>query len=81
MTNARYLKNLATYPEVQNFKTDKLFVGEILMEVGVSLKEECLAHFNASQVWKSAAHIGVYMSPKEIETQEKWERILISLGF
>lgn len=79
MTNNRKRKNNSGLRGINGVHTDTVFIGEIVVNVSLNLADEAEARLRAKEVDVSASKAGTPMNFKEIQTQEKWERILLLL--
>lgn len=79
MTNNRKRKNNTGLRGINGVHTDTVFIGEVIVNVSLNLADEAEARLRAKEVDVSASKVGTPMNFKEIQTQEKWERILLLL--
>lgn len=79
MTIRKQMQKAKEMPSIRGMETDNFFVGECLCRTQPTFRDESIARVRATEVFRSANHAGVSMTIEDINTQEKWERILLSL--
>lgn len=79
MTNNRKRKGNLGLRGINGIHADTIYIGEVLVNINLNLADEAEARLRAKEVDISASKVGAPMSFKEVQTQEKWERILLLL--
>jgi len=79
MTIRKQIQKAKEMPTVRGMEEDVFFIGECLCRTQPTFRDESIARVRATEAYQSANFVGIGMSAQELATQEKWERILISL--
>lgn len=79
MTIHKQYQKANEMPNIRGMETDVFFIGECMCRTAPTYKDESIARVRATEAFRSANYAGISMSVKDLNTQEKWERILISL--
>lgn len=79
MTIRKQMKKAKEMPSIPSMGEDNFFIGECLCRTQPTFRDESIARVRATEAFRSANHAGVSMTVEDLNTQEKWERILISL--
>lgn len=79
MTMKKAMNHAKEMPNLRGIEEDLFYVGECLCRTATTYRDESIARVRASEAYRSASHVGVFMSQADVATQEKWERILLSL--
>ena len=79
MTNNRKRKNNTGLRGINGIHTDTVLIGEVIVNINLNLADEAEAELRAKEADVSASKVGTTMNSKEIQMQEKWERILLLL--
>lgn len=79
MTMRKKLALAKEMPAIRGVEEDTFFLKETMCRTQTTFKQEAIARVRADEAFTSAAVVGVYLTPEQLKSQEKWERILLSL--
>lgn len=79
MTIRKQMQKAMEMPVCRGMEEDIFFIGDIQCRTSTTWQQEAIARVRANEIYTSANFAGVGMTAEEVNAQEKWERILISL--